>query len=132
MFYLVTKVHFLQKASISKEALPILGGEMLIKIGKLLITYFSKKKMRKLTRVRNGRACQVMNFRYHLANHYSNPHVCLFVFPCIVSIQLLNFAYKRLLNKPYENEVTLTRQNPPLKYYQPLELFTQFKKGSDF
>ena len=29
-------------------------------------------------------------------------------------IQLWNFALKRLLNKPYENEVTLTGQNPPL------------------
>ena len=47
-------------------------------------------------------------------------------------IQLLNFAYKRLLNKPYENEVTLTGQNPPLKYYQPLEFFTQLKRGLDF
>ena len=47
-------------------------------------------------------------------------------------IQLLNFAYKRLLNKPYENEVTLTGQNPPLKCYQPLELFTQLKRGLDF
>ena len=28
-------------------------------------------------------------------------------------IQSLNFAYKRLLNKPYENEVTLTGQNSP-------------------
>ena len=47
-------------------------------------------------------------------------------------LQLLNFAYKRLLNKPYENEVTLTGQNPPLKCYQPLELFTQLKRGLDF
>ena len=31
-------------------------------------------------------------------------------------IQLLNFAYKRLVNKPYENEVTLTGQNPTLNY----------------
>ena len=27
------------------------------------------------------------------------------------NLQALNFAYIRLLNKPYENEVTLTRQN---------------------
>ena len=31
------------------------------------------------------------------------------------NIQLLTSDYKRLLNKPYENEVTLTWQNPPLK-----------------
>ena len=30
------------------------------------------------------------------------------------SLQLLTFAYKRLLNKPYENEVILAGQNPPL------------------
>ena len=47
------------------------------------------------------------------------------------SILLLNFAYKRLLNKPYENEVTLNGQNPPLKCCQPLELLTQLKKSLD-
>ena len=36
-------------------------------------------------------------------------------------IQPLNFAYKRLLNKPYENEVTLTRQNSPSKCCQHFE-----------
>ena len=46
-------------------------------------------------------------------------------------VQQLNIAYKWLLNKPYENEVTLTEQNPPLKYCQPLELLTQLKKGLD-
>ena len=30
-------------------------------------------------------------------------------------LQSLNFAYKRLLNKLYENEVTLTGQNSPSK-----------------
>ena len=30
-------------------------------------------------------------------------------------IQPQNFAYIHLLNKPYENEVTLRRKNPPLK-----------------
>ena len=29
---------------------------------------------------------------------------------------------ERLLNKPYVNEVTLTEENPSLKYYQPLDL----------
>ena len=33
----------------------------------------------------------------------------------ILNIQPLNFAYVQLLNKPYENEVTLTGQNPPLR-----------------
>ena len=46
-------------------------------------------------------------------------------------IQLLNFAYKRLLNKPYENEVTLTEQNPPLEYCQPVELLGQLKRSLD-
>ena len=30
-------------------------------------------------------------------------------------VQLLTSDYKRLLNKPYENEITLKWQNPPLK-----------------
>ena len=29
-------------------------------------------------------------------------------------VQLLNFTYKRLLNKRYENDITLTGQNSPL------------------
>ena len=37
-------------------------------------------------------------------------------------IQLPTFAYKWLLNKPYENEVTLREQNLPLKCSQPLEI----------
>ena len=36
-------------------------------------------------------------------------------------IQPWNFAYIRLLNKPYENEVTLTEQNPHSKCCQHLE-----------
>ena len=40
-----------------------------------------------------------------------------------IYLQLLIFAYKQLLNKPYENEVTLTGQKPPLKCCQPLEIF---------
>ena len=32
-----------------------------------------------------------------------------------LQIQPLNFDYKQLLNKPYENEVNLTGQNPPSK-----------------
>ena len=31
-------------------------------------------------------------------------------------VQPFNFAYIRLLNKPYENKVTLTGQNPHLKF----------------
>ena len=42
------------------------------------------------------------------------------------------FAYKRLLNKPYENEVTLTGQNPPSKCCQHLKTYQLWKKGSIF
>ena len=38
-------------------------------------------------------------------------------------------VYKRLLNKPHENEVTLRGQKPPLKCCQPFELLTYFEKG---
>ena len=33
----------------------------------------------------------------------------------IINVQPQNFTYIRLLKKPYENEVTLRRQKPPLK-----------------
>ena len=46
-------------------------------------------------------------------------------------IQLWPLAYKRLLNKPYENEVTFISQNLPLKCCQSLELLTQLKRGID-
>ena len=49
----------------------------------------------------------------------------------LIYIQSWTFAYIRLLNKPYENEVTLTGQNPPLKCCQHLELLTQLKRGID-
>ena len=54
-------------------------------------------------------------------------YYCCSRFPSRV-IQLLNFAYKRILNKPHANEVTLTGQNPLLKCCQPFELLTQLKK----
>ena len=44
-------------------------------------------------------------------------------------IQLWNFAYIRLLDKPYENGVTLRGQNICLKYYQPREIMLYFGKG---
>ena len=46
-------------------------------------------------------------------------------------VQPRTLAYKRLLNKPYENEVTLTRQNLCLKCCQPLEILTHFITGLD-
>ena len=46
-------------------------------------------------------------------------------------IQLWTFAYVRLLNKPYENQVTLTGQNPPSKCCQPLEILANFITGLD-
>ena len=36
-----------------------------------------------------------------------------------------------LLNKHYQNEVTLTGQNPPLKFCQSLEILTHFITGLD-
>ena len=49
-----------------------------------------------------------------------------------MKLQLLNFTYKRLLNQSYEYEVTLTGQNPPLKYCQSLDLLCTSLKGLDF
>ena len=39
--------------------------------------------------------------------------------------------YKRLLNKPYENEVNLTWQNQPLKHCWSLEILTQIERDLD-
>ena len=47
-------------------------------------------------------------------------------------IQLWTFAYVGLLNKPYENEVTLREQKIPLICCQPLDCLDAFLKGLDF
>ena len=39
--------------------------------------------------------------------------ISLEISPKFSEVQLPTFAYIRLLNKPYENEVTLTGQKPP-------------------
>ena len=41
------------------------------------------------------------------------------------------YNYGRLLDKPYENEVTLTGQNQPLKCWHPLEPLKKLKRGID-
>ena len=46
-------------------------------------------------------------------------------------VQPLNFAYVRLLNKPYENEVTLTRLNLPSKCCQHLETWHTLEMSLD-
>ena len=46
-------------------------------------------------------------------------------------IQPWNFAYIWVLNKPYENEVTLTEQNPRSKCCQHLETWHSLKKCLD-
>ena len=42
------------------------------------------------------------------------------------NLQCCTIEMQHLLYKPYVNEVTLSRQNPPLKYSQPVELLAQF------
>ena len=50
----------------------------------------------------------------------------------IVYLQLLpTCAYTRLLNKPYENEVTLKGQKIPLNGCQHLETYYILKEGLD-
>ena len=46
-------------------------------------------------------------------------------------IQLWTFAYVRLLNKPYKNEVTLREQKKPLKCCYSLHFLHAFLKGLD-
>ena len=53
--------------------------------------------------------------------------------PCSVNeyVQLRAKQTAPLVNKHYQNEVTLTGQNPPLKCCQPLEILTHFITGLD-
>ena len=44
-------------------------------------------------------------------------------------VQLRTKQTAHLINKNYQNEITLTGQNPPLKCCQPLEILTQFTTG---
>ena len=48
-----------------------------------------------------------------------------------LSLQLRAKQTAPLVNKHYQNEVTLTGQNPPLKCCQPLEILTHFITGLD-
>ena len=52
----------------------------------------------------------------------------IFMYESHRNIQSRAKVYKLLLDKPYENEVTLREQNLPSKCCQPLEILTQFKK----
>ena len=44
-----------------------------------------------------------------------------------IKVQLRAKQTAHLVNKHYQNEVTLTGQNPTLKCYQPLEILTYFE-----
>ena len=49
--------------------------------------------------------------------------------PLLKDLQLSTFNYTRSLDKVYENEVILRRQNISLKCCKLLELLTYFRKG---
>ena len=49
------------------------------------------------------------------ALNFTQDDVHTLVQGALPQVQLLTSDYVRLLNKPYGNEVTLKRQNPPLK-----------------
>ena len=49
----------------------------------------------------------------------------------LLKIQPVNFTYVRLLNQPYENEVTLIVQKPLSKCCKHLETEHTLKKGLD-
>ena len=55
----------------------------------------------------------------------------IFVDRLVMHLQLWTFAYIRLLNKPYENVVTLREQKVPSRYCQPLDFLYNFLKGLD-
>ena len=46
-------------------------------------------------------------------------------------VQLRTKQTTHLIDKNYQNEITLTGQNPPLKCCQPLEILTKLKKRID-
>jgi len=52
------------------------------------------------------------------------------LFKSILTVCVIHtaIAYTRLLNKPYENEVTLREQIPPLECCHPPKLFLFFEK----
>ena len=53
----------------------------------------------------------------------------IFLFSFMSYVQLSISDYKRLLHKPYVNEVYFTGQNPPLKFCQHLEIqYTRRKR----
>ena len=64
-------------------------------------------------------------------DHMWGENVCILDVLDYRIIQSRAKVYKRSLNKPYENEVTLRGQNPPLKCCQDLEILTLFEKGLD-
>ena len=67
-----------------------------------------------------------MTLKWGIPGNLNNPlHISAFV-ACDtrIYIQLYWLEMAPLLNKSYENEVTLRGYNIPLKYYQPLEILT--------
>ena len=58
-------------------------------------------------------------------------HLQLYLGKKIQDIQLRAKQTAHLLNKHYQNEVTLTGQSPPLKCCQPLEILTRFIRDLD-
>ena len=62
---------------------------------------------------------------------YNHCNICFVDESITFKIQVWTFAYVRLLNKPYENQVTLTGQNPPLRCCQPFEILAHFITGLD-
>ena len=48
-----------------------------------------------------------------------------------IKVQLRAKQTAHLVNKHYQNEVTLTGQNPPLQCCQPLEILTHFITSLD-
>ena len=67
--------------------------------------------MESISNIRNLQTCVLYNLlRRLMFQETATNKLCSFY-----DIQLLNFAYIQLLNKPYENEFTMTGQNQPLE-----------------
>ena len=72
--------------------------------------------------LRSGSILKAMERSMHSARH---------CFSGITNLQLRGKQTAPLVNKHYQNEVTLTGQSPPLKCCQPLEILTHFLTDLD-
>ena len=73
-----------------------------------------------------------MWYKHHNQVNEKDERESFLCVPIVLYIQLWSITYVRLLNNPYENEVTLREQKIPLKCWQPLGFMYTFRNISIF